>query len=40
MACNTRSQKTPFPDGPDLIKTVRGSGYVFAAGVAAVETGA
>jgi two-component system, OmpR family, response regulator len=28
------------PDGPDLIKTVRGGGYVFAATVAALETGA
>jgi two-component system, OmpR family, response regulator len=28
------------PDGPDLIRTVRGGGYVFAANVAAVETGA
>jgi two-component system OmpR family response regulator len=28
------------PDGPDLIKTVRGGGYVFAASVAAMETGA
>jgi two-component system, OmpR family, response regulator len=28
------------PDSPDLIKTVRGGGYVFAATVAAMETGA
>jgi two-component system OmpR family response regulator len=28
------------PGGPDLIKTVRGGGYVFAANVAAVEAGA